>query len=113
MAIGPVKVKKYRLEFKLTAVQLSDQPGALIKDVAALLCIHPVMLSRWRKQVRDGVLIGDRRPPEPPQAAKLQRLRDVQKELKRLQLEQSLLESAIRFSSQREPKSLRSPRQAR
>ena len=28
--IGPAKIKQYSLEFKLKAVQLSDQPGVLI-----------------------------------------------------------------------------------
>ena len=51
---GPRRVKAYSREFKLKAVQLSGQPGVLIKDVAESLCIHPFMLSRWRKQVRDG-----------------------------------------------------------
>jgi hypothetical protein len=36
-----------------------EQPaGVLIKDVAESLCIHPFMLSRWRKEVRDGELVG-------------------------------------------------------
>lgn len=39
--IGPAKIKQYGLEFKLKAVQLSDQPGVLIKDVAESLCIRP------------------------------------------------------------------------
>ena len=74
MTIGPVKIKKYSLEFKLKAVRLSDQPGVLIKDVARSLCIHPFMLSRWRKQVRDGELVGDPPPLEPQETAELQRL---------------------------------------
>lgn len=68
---GPVKVKKYGLEFKLKAVQLSSQPGVLIKDVAESLCIHPFMLSRWCKQVRDGELTGDPPEIEPPLLAAL------------------------------------------
>ena len=44
--IGPAKIKQYSLEFKLKAVQLSDQPGVLIKDVAESLCIHPFMVSK-------------------------------------------------------------------
>ena len=43
---GPAKIKQYSLEFKLKAVQLSSQPGVLVKDVAESLCIHPFMLSR-------------------------------------------------------------------
>jgi hypothetical protein len=38
------------------------------------------MLSKWRKQVRDGELVGDPPPLEPQEAAELQRLRDVEKQ---------------------------------
>jgi transposase-like protein len=51
---GPRRVGSYSPEFKLRAVQLSEQPGVLVRDVAESLCIHPFMLSRWRKQARDG-----------------------------------------------------------
>jgi transposase len=55
---GPLKINNYGVEFNLRAVQLSNQPGVLVKDVAESLCIHPFMLSKWRKQVRDGELAG-------------------------------------------------------
>ena len=108
---GPAKIKQYSLEFKLKAVQLSDQPGVLIKDVAESLCIHPFMLSRWRKQVRDGELVGDPPALEPQQAAELQRLREVEKQFRRLQMEHDLLKKAIRFASDRKMKSSPSSRQ--
>jgi transposase-like protein len=38
-------------------VKLSSLPGVMVKDVAAALDIHPFMLSLWRKQVRDGVIV--------------------------------------------------------
>jgi hypothetical protein len=47
---GTQKVNRYGLEFKLKAVAMSNQPGVLVQDVAESLCIHPFMLSRWRKQ---------------------------------------------------------------
>ena len=109
--IGPAKVKQYSLEFKLKAVQLSSQPGVLVKDVAESLCIHPFMLSRWRKQVRDGELVGDPSPLQPQEAAELQRLRDLEKQFKRLQMEHELLKKAIRFASERKMKSSPSSRQ--
>lgn len=109
--IGPAKIKQYSLEFKLKAVQLSDQPGVLIKDVAESLCVHPFMLSRWRKQVRDGDLVGDPPPLQPQEAAELQRLRDVERQFKRLQMEHELLNKAIRFASERKMKSSPSSRQ--
>src|SRR5438309_1893740 len=33
-------------------------PGVEVQTVAKALDIHPFMLSRWRKEVRDGVLRG-------------------------------------------------------
>ena len=42
----------------MTAVKLSDMPGVQVQTVANALDIHPFMLSRWRKEMRDGVLKG-------------------------------------------------------
>ena len=53
---GLKKVHRYSVEFKLTAVKLSHTPGVEVQTVANALDIHPFMLSRWRKEVRDGVL---------------------------------------------------------
>jgi transposase len=108
---GPVKINNYGLDFKLRAVQLSNQPGVLIKDVAESLCIHPFMLSKWRKQVRDGELSGDPPPVEPAAVAERQRLREVKKQFKRLQMEHDLLKKAIRFASDLKAKSSPSSRQ--
>jgi transposase len=55
---GPRAVRKCSDEFKLTAVQLSQRPGLQVKSVAAALTIHPFMLSKWRKDARDGRLGG-------------------------------------------------------
>jgi transposase len=110
---GPLKIKNYGIEFKLRAVQMSNQPGVLVKDVAESLCVHPFMLSKWRKQVRDGDLTGDP-PPLAAQGqavAELQRLRDVEKKFKRLQMEHDLLKKAIRFASEQRAKSSPSSRQ--
>lgn len=108
---GPQKINRYGIEFKLKAVQMSNQPGVLIKDVAESLCIHPFMLSKWRKQVRDGELVGKPAPIEPPAIAELQRLRQVEQQYKRLQQEHDLLKKAIRFASDRKLKSSPSSRQ--
>jgi transposase len=108
---GPQKINRYGVEFKLKAVQMSHQPGVLIKDVAESLCIHPFMLSKWRKQVREGVLKGRAPPVEPAAVAELQRLREVEQQYKRLQMEHDLLKKAIRFASERKVKSSPSSRQ--
>lgn len=85
--------------------------GVLVKDVAESLCIHPFMLSKWRKQVCDGELVGDAPHLQPQEAVELQRLRDVEKQFKRLQMEHELPRKAIRFASERKMKSLPSSRQ--
>jgi transposase len=59
---GPRSIRKYSDEFKLTAVQLSHEPGVQVRTVAASLAIHPVMLSKWRKDVRERRLTGRPRP---------------------------------------------------
>jgi transposase-like protein len=62
---GPQKVTRYELEFKLKAVQMSNQPGVLVQDVAESLCIHPFMLSRWRKQPISRVSTDTKHVPSP------------------------------------------------
>lgn len=98
---GPRKVNRYSLEFRLKAVQLSQAPGVLVKDVAQSLCIHPFMLSKWRKEVRDGVLRGKVAPLDLESVGELQRLRELERKYKRLQMEHDILKKAIRFASER------------
>lgn len=52
----PRRTWKYSKEFKLKAVKLSLNEGTYIKDVALSLDIHPFMLSRWRREYREGLL---------------------------------------------------------
>jgi len=51
-------VHRYSVEFKQTAVKLSQMPGVQVQTVAEDLDIHPFMLSRWRKEAREGLLKG-------------------------------------------------------
>ena len=54
---GPKTTPRYGERFKATAVRLSELRGVRVQDVAESLYIHPFMLSRWRKQVREGVIV--------------------------------------------------------
>lgn len=108
---GPKQIKRYDDAFKLKAVQLSSQEGVLIKDVAESLNIHPFMLSRWRKQVRDGEIEGEPPPIKAAAVAELQRLREVEKQYKRLQEEHEILKKAIRFAAEQRRKSSLSSQQ--
>jgi transposase len=96
---GPRKIREYSREFKLTAVRLSRQPGLQVQAVAAALDIHPFMLSKWRKQVRDGALRGPGRDVTVPPRREIARLQALERAHALLQEEQALLKKAIRFCS--------------
>ena len=55
---GRKKVQRYSMEFKQRAVRLSQLPDVEVQAVAQALDIHPFMLSRWRKEAREGWLRG-------------------------------------------------------
>lgn len=108
----PRAVRKYSDEFKLTAVRLSQQPGLQVQTVAQALEIHPFMLSKWRKDARDGRLRGRAPPgPAPGPAREIAQLAALEKAHALLQEEHDLLKKAIRFCSAR--KATRSPSSTR
>ena len=102
---GPRKIAKYGERFKATAVKLSGLPGVLIQDVAAALDIHPFMLSLWRKQVREGVIVARASKLDVGTTAELRRLRELERRYKVLKEEHELLKKAIRFASYQKRKS--------
>lgn len=98
---GPRTTYRYTSEFKATAVRLSALPGVVIQDVAESLAIHPFMLSRWRKQAREGLIVTKGVAVDKDIAAELKELRRVKKAYEQLQLEHALLKKAIAFTSAR------------
>jgi len=95
---GPKKVQAYSAEFKLAAVRLSRQRGVQVQAVAAALDLHPFMLSRWRKDVREGRLRGTRGAAVPvPPPREIRRLQELERAHALLQEEHALLKKAIRF----------------
>lgn len=97
---GPRTTYKYSEEFKATAVKLSHLPGVAIKDVAESLYIHPFMLSRWRKEMREGKIMSKGIEVNKDIAAELKALRRMKKDYERLKLEHALLKKAIAFTSE-------------
>lgn len=106
--IGPRKIHSYGNEFKATAVKLSHLPGVQVQDVAEALDIHPFMLSRWRKEYREGLIVDHGKPDieTPAKITELHRLRQLEKEHALLKEEHALLKKAIRFCSEQRQKSL-------
>lgn len=102
---GPRTTYRYTDDFKATAVRLSQLPGVAVQDVAASLYIHPFMLSRWRKQAREGFIMTKGVAVDKAVAAELKELRRVKKAYEQLKLEHDLLKKAIAFTSARKPRS--------
>lgn len=125
--VGPKKVKRYSNEFKVQAVKLSLHPEIQTQDVAHALDIHPFMLSKWKKDYREGKLkpaanaaglslpevlrspVQDLERRElKGQVKRLQakvearaEARVLERKLAALQLEHDLLKKAIRFNIER------------
>ncbi|NJC87188.1 MAG: transposase [Desulfuromonas sp.] len=97
---------RYSEEFKATAVRLSLIPGVQVQDVAEALVIHPYMLSRWRKEYREGFIAHDGESElDSGMISDLKRLRELEREHARLKVEHDLLKKAIRFCSEQKSKS--------
>lgn len=97
------KTQQYPTEFKITAVRLSLREGATVKDVALSLDIHPYMLSRWRKEYREGVIMEDKRKKKaklPSQQPESSRIAELERQNEQLKLENDLLKKWQRFVAQ-------------
>lgn len=100
----PRKTWKYTKDFKIKAVKLSYQDGIQVKQVAAGLDIHPFMLSRWRKEYREGKLqggnqmrVGVNKNKEKISVKKLTENAQLKKEVERLKKENDLLKKWQRY----------------
>lgn len=106
---SPKKTQQYGVAFKRTAVQLSQRPGLQVQAVAEALDIHPFMLSRWRKEFREGRLRlrtrkREQRAPKTPLVREIRRLQELERAHQLLHEEHALLKKAIRFCSERRPR---------
>jgi len=128
---GPKKVHRYTVEFKIQAVKLALHPDIQTQDVADALDIHPFMLSKWKKDYREGKLkpaakAGGvnlpkvlRVPKHDPEKQALKRqvkqleakvearreVRVLERKLAALEVEHDLLKKAIRFNIERRRRS--------
>jgi len=97
---NPRRTWKYSNDFKVNAIQLSYVVGVTIKSVAEKLDIHPFMLSRWRKEYREGIIVADKRKKVAGQSkAKkvLSKEQQLKRENKQLKEELFILKQWQRF----------------
>lgn len=98
---NPRKTWEYSTEFKVKAVQLSLLEGVQVKAVADTLDIHPFMLSRWRKEYREGRIVADKRKKLTGVSSKeekeLSKIKRLEAENRKLKQEVDLLKKWQRF----------------
>ncbi len=105
------RVGRYSNEFKITAIRLASLPGTLIQDVAKVLDIHPFMLSRWKKEYREGKIAGEPHPDieklteVEEKVSEQSRIRELERALKKAQIENDLLKKTIEFNLEQRRKS--------
>jgi len=89
----------YNYQFKHTAVKITEHPNIQSIDVAEALKIHPVMLYRWRQEMREGKL--ENNEQEARSRDKLltaeRRIKKLERELKRVREENSVLKKAEKY----------------
>ena len=97
--MGQEKHTYYNYQFKHTAVSVANHPDIRTQAVAEALNIHPFMLSRWKKELRDGVMENNdkqaRSITELNEAKK--KIKALEKEVKRLRSENTVLKKAERI----------------
>ena len=102
------KHRIYDLTFKKEAVLMASRVGVKVKDVAEQLGIHPNMLSRWKKELRDsGELSQETAKPVVPKSLKARdvKLRQLERQLAEAQEENAVLKKAIGIFSRTSNKS--------
>ena len=110
----PKRTWQYSNEFKAKAVQLSLMAGVQVKVVANTLDIHPFMLSRWRKDYREGKIVADKRKKltdiSSKQARELSNIKRLEAENKKLKQEIDLLKKWQRFLAEEHQQGIDSSR---
>ena len=96
----PRRTWRYTNGFKAKAVQLSLMEGVQVQEIATALDIHPFMLSRWRKEYREGKIVADKKQRVASfskEKKELDRLKKLEIENARLKQENALLKKWQRY----------------
>lgn len=87
------KRRKFSVEFKREAVELTRQPGVSCRQVAVEIGINPNLLSRWKREAEEAKakVFGGSDSPRDEEMARLKR------ELARVKKERDFLREAASF----------------
>lgn len=81
--------------YKAEAVKLFQESGQSMAEVARGLGLNETTLGNWVKKAREAEAGGDGEPP--PTAQELRRIRDLEAEVRRLNLELAFLKKASAY----------------
>ena len=87
----------YNFQFKHTAVTITNHPNIQSIDVAEALNIHPIMLYRWRREMREGKNNDQEARSRDTLVEAEKKIRKLEKELKQVRSENAVLEKAERI----------------
>jgi len=92
--------RKYDSEFKKHAVQLSLEEGRTVAGVADSLGIHKDLIYQWRKQLKKKEELAFPGNGRQLLAPEQQRIEELKKKLKDMELERDILKKALAIFSQ-------------
>ena len=103
------RTQQYTTEFKIKAVLWSLEPERQSKEVAEALDIHPFMLSRWRKEYREGKFGMPSHKKAPKAEGKLKEqdeLKRLKQRVAQLEEENDILKKWQRFQAEERRKGI-------
>lgn len=95
--------RKYDPDFKRNAVQLAEEPGRTVADIAENLGISKDLLYRWRRAQRDNKELSFPGNGREALTIEQQKIRELEKSLKNAEMERDILKKAMAIFS-RAPK---------
>ena len=91
--------RKYDPDFKRNAVQLTEEPGRTVADVAEKLGISKDILYRWRRSQRINKEFAFPGNGREPLTSQQQKIRELEKRLKNAEMERDILKKAMAIFS--------------
>jgi len=85
---------QYTREFKLEAIALVKDQGYTFADAGRALSVNPNLISRWYKEHETGESVFQGHGRLTPEQ---QRIRDLEKQVRALQMEKAILKKATAF----------------
>jgi transposase len=98
-----VQRRKYDSDFKRNAVQLTEEPGRTVAEVAEKLGIGKDLIYRWRREQRVHKRLAFPGNGREALTIQQQKIRELEKKLKDTEMERDILKKAMAIFS-RAPK---------